>query len=298
MSARHLVLAALLLAGPVCAKEAIVEHEYFWFSTSLQDGKLSSTFFHSGRSTAQATGNVDGRQEIGRYEAVLPADTLDRLRKLKANVDLDRLQSPDSLRPGEATITIGESRNPEGPVPYLWTLSGIPPAVQPLLDEARRLSEEVMKHRIRVLRGRGSARSPSFPAGSTATFEVTLECVGTKPLRATNPLSTKDPKYTGLRLVVTRDVPTDRPDYKELWLDLTPQHVLPLPGAAPDGGAVLDLKPGQKRTFVVSHALLAAPGRYHAFLLYHSTPPRGDDDFLQGTIRIDLGAIELTAAKH
>ncbi len=323
-----------------------MENEYFSFNTSLRVGSLSAAFLRSGRALVGITGNVDTRQEIGDYETTLPGNTVDRLRKLKASIDLDRLQSPDSLRPGEATITIGESRGPEGPVPYVWALSGIPPAVQPLLDEARRLSEEVMKHPVRVLRGRGAARGPlranapaksevtltnlgtqplrvskprpaNAPATSTlaleremqpllpqgprppsapATFEVTLECVGTQPLRATNPLSTMDPKHTGVRLVVTRDGAAAGEPGSEHWLELTPQDLLPSPGAAPDRAPILELKPGEKRTFFISRAVPAAPGRYHAFLLYDSIPPRGDDDFLEGTIRIDLGGFDLAAA--
>ncbi len=296
MSAALAALVALLVAAPAGAKGTSMEHEYFWFTSDLQEGYLSASFLRSGRAVAGVTGKVGTRQEIGDYETMLPADTVDRLRKLKAQVGFDALPPSGSGQPGMKGVSIGESRGPEGPEPKGWWLFEIPPAVQPLLDEVRRLSEEVMKHPVRVLRGRGAARKPSFPANAPATFEVTLEGLGTKALRARNPLSIQDPNYTGLRLVVTGEGAPGQPG-NELWLDLTPQHVLPLPGAAPDRGAVLELKPGEKRTFLVARALLAAPGRYRAVLLYRSTPPRGDEDFLDGTLRIDLGAFELVAAK-
>jgi hypothetical protein len=272
-------------------------NDYFSFNADLQDGALSAAFMRSGRAIAVATANVGARQEIGRFETELPPETLAGLQKLKRSIDFGALPPTGPGQPGMASVTIRETRGDVDEEPRAWWLFEIPPVVQPLIDQARRLSEEVMKHPVRALRGRGAARGPSFPAGAPASFEVTLEALGTQPLRATNPLSTKDPKYTGLRLVVTRDVPPAHPDYRELWLDLTPQHVLPPPGVKAERGPVIDLKPGERAAFVVSHALLAAPGRYRGLLVYDSVPAGDDQEFVAGTLRVDLGAFDVTPAK-
>jgi hypothetical protein len=165
--------------------------------------------------------------------------------------------------------------------------------VRPLLDEAQRLADEVLKHPLRVLRGEGAATAASFPQGEPAAFRVTFRNVGREPLETEHPLRGGG-DWTGLRLLVSRDVPPGQMKESDAtWVDLKPQNVQPADGAAPAPGPRLRLAPGAEMTFVVRQRLLAGPGRYRAALVYVAQAPMDDVQRIRGSLTVDLGGFEI-----
>jgi hypothetical protein len=270
-----------------------VENAYVWFIADLREGQLSAAFFASGRGLVKTTGNVGARQEIGFYEHALPPDSYARLRALKKEVGFDTLPPGPPMRPESKSTSIGETTDGANFDMKAWPLRDPPKAVRPLLEEAQRLTDEVLAHPLRVLRGEGAATAPSFPQGEPVAFKVTFKNVGREPIETDHPLR-GGAEWTGMRLLVARDVPQGQMKESDTtWIDLKSQSLQPAGGAASSSGPRLRLAPGAEMTFVVRQKLLAGPGRYRAAFVYVAQAPMDDVQRIRGSLTVDLGGFEI-----
>jgi hypothetical protein len=266
------------------------------FFFALQDGTLTAEIPRSRPSMARLTGNLGPHQEIGMYEVNLGPEAYEGLRTLKQRVDFEHIPPSEPVPPGTKSICIGETVDGQAFDMKGWPQYAIPPAVQPLLDEARRLSETILAKPLRVIRGSGAATGRTFEKGSPVAFRVSFKNIGAEPLRTSNPLSTTDSNFAGVRLVVSADKPS-LAESDIAWIDLAPQDVHPEPqGAARTEHATLAA--GEELSFTVKKALRAGPGQYRAILIYYASPVEGEADRIEGTLRIDLGKFEIVPASE
>jgi hypothetical protein len=285
------LIVAVLGAGVAAAKEQPMEKELLSYFHDLAEGEIAASFVWSGRAVMRVTGNLSGRQEIGRYDAMLPVDRLSRLRALKQQSGFDKLPVHPPVPPDTKGVSFGETQDGVHFDHKSWPLYDVPKTIQPVLAELEQLTELIAKHPVRVLRGRGAAKARSFEEDTPVVFQLTFSSVGRETLDVPNPLATRA-AARGLRLVVTPDA---RSGEQEAWIDLAPQDVFPADKAVSRDDRI-KLAAGQELIFTVKRKLLAGLGRYRAALVYQTgSPPPNAPEAIQGTLRVDLGSFEVTA---
>jgi hypothetical protein len=271
-----------------------MDNRHIWFLIDLPEGRLSAAFFPSGRALIDTTGNAGPRQEIGVYEFQLGTDTYQQLQLLMVKARLDTIPSLPSIAPGTKTTSIGETLDGKNFTMKTSLLGQVPPTVQPIVDRAGRGADEVMKHPKRVLQGSGAPLEPAFRRGDPLAFRIVLKNVGTEALETHNPLAGSDSNWTGMQLVITRDVSPDQSKGADsAWIDLQPQHVQPEAGTKRAGGERLELQPGASLPFLVRHKVMTGPGRYRASLRYMAQETQGQRRAIRGALLVDLGAFEI-----
>lgn len=268
---------------------------YLVLFMDLSHGSLGAAFPASGRGSVDLSGNFLGRQEIGYYEAELPAGSYARLRHLKDGIDFKRLTAPGELPPDTKTVSVGESLDGEDIDTRGFPLHAIPSALEPLLDEMRKATEHMLAHPLRVLRGEGASSQRQFHLEQPVSFRVTLRNVGTQPIETENPFVPHAPDRTNLQLIVAKDKPTGQlREGESLWLELGVENVHPLEGEKPPTGRRVTLNPGAELRFVVRKKLLSAPGTYRAALTYFTTRGERGLETMDGHLTMDLGSFDVT----
>jgi len=271
-----------------------MRHHPLMFFLDLPSGTLTAAFPAQGKGSLDLTNNFLSKQEIGYYEAELPAGAYERLRKRYEAIDFS--DQPDVLEvlPDTKTLSVGEMVGEDFDL-RSFTLNSVPPKVEPLLDEMRKATEYLRMNPLRVLRGEGAATQSDFPLEKPVSFQVTLRNVGTERIETDSPFVARGVNgESNIRLIVTRDKPPEQLRESEtLWLELAVESVHPPEGEkAPAERRVL-LRPGEVLRFVVRKKVLSTPGRYRAVLTYFTNRGNRGLEVMDGFLTMDLGTFEV-----
>jgi hypothetical protein len=289
------ISAALSRHVPAAREGKVQDPAHVWFTMDVFDGSISASFCRTGASMVGLGGNYRARPEIGHYEADLGRAPYDRLRALMQQ-DGFRAAEPSPPAPsGTRFVSIGETEDGKRYDMKGWIQGEIPPAVEPLIDEAVRYTESLFAHPMHVVRGAGAPAQARFVHDEPLAFRITLESVGTAALALPNPLSGDD-FAARLQLVVARDVPSPQ-EHEVAWSDLVPADLFPRADDAPRAPEVV-LAPGERFEFTVKRRVGAGPGPHRALLILRAPEPQAEEPFrrerVAGTLRIDLGSFEIS----
>lgn len=265
------------------------------FMLDLPSGSLTAAFPARGKGSLDLTNNFLSKQEIGYYEAELPPGAYERLRKLYEAIDFSDLPEVMEIPPDTKTLSVGEMVSESDFDLKNYRLDGVPPKVEPLLDEMRKATEYLRMSPLRALRGEGAATQHDFPIEKPVSFQVVLQNVGTERIETDSPFVARGVNgETNLRLIVTRDKPPEQLRESEtLWLELGVESAHPPEGEKAPAERRVSLKPGETLRFVVRKKLLSTPGRYRAVLTYFTNRGNRGLEVMEGFLSMDLGTFEV-----
>jgi len=164
-------------------------------------------------STLSLTANWRGRQEIGFYSGLLPADRSEAVRTLVQRSDFARHAHHGNIAPDTPYTSLGY--NPSGEASEIEIFVSQPPApVAAAMNAIEDLAEEIRKHAYLVIAGSAAWNQPRFRVGDALELTVTLRSVGEKAVTFDNPLGSTDPGWTSLRMRVAADKPDDKLDWE------------------------------------------------------------------------------------
>lgn len=232
------------------------------------------------------------RQEIGWYQTERPEPAYRALHR--ELIGSEPSSAPDDpMDAGALTGSIALMEEGQPRVMHTYPLEQHPERIDALREAFLDVMREVLAHPRRVVRARASWSEPSFPHDDDLRFDLTLENVGSDPIRIGAP-GFPDGAMT---LVLFRAGPDGAP---ELFRDvaLAPADVRrSVEGAAPqplDAGDPT-LQPGEKLVLQVGRALRLPPATYTAFVRYESVGGEAAEGFVRGTVEAGLGSVRITA---
>lgn len=273
----------------------MVPSHYILFFQHLPRGQLQANVDPDGSVTVWVTCNHRGRQEVGVYRASAGPDSFERLRTAKQQSGIDRLPpETQEVPPGTPYTGIGETTDGGRRFDMRgWPLHDVPAVARPLLEAALRTAEDALAHPLRVLSAQVAPLTAASPGGEPLRFAVVLRSSGTEPVRFANPLQAAA-GLTDARILLVRDLPVEkRTDADLATAELAPRNLTLADrhGGTPRG-EWLSLAPGETVRLEIRRPFHARAGRYRAQLELGFSNG-GDLDALEGTLSVDLGAVEI-----
>jgi len=251
-------------------------------------------------SSVELRSNFQGRQEVGYYEHYLPEGTFARIMNLLDEVGFDTLQSGPPILPDTPTVSVGKMYDG---TPDRFDMRGydagkVPKVLDPVRAEMRALTEVILKHPVRAIRGEAAPTQPSFRIDEPVTFELRLKNVGTKPLKLDNPFHKRMEEQLTVRFLVTKDAPVPQNRGPEqLWVDAKVEHVhLPDRKLKPPTEREVTLGPGEEFRFLVRKKLMLQPGRYRTVIFFRNSRQKQTEVSAPGALAMDPGVFEVVEA--
>jgi hypothetical protein len=239
------------------------------------------------------TFNLGDIQEIGLYRTQLPPSFLARARQLLREANYKSLPRVLELRPGEATVTIGELlEGAEHPAFRSYRSHEVPHELEEFTRYTDTVAEELRKFPFHVLAGEARWSKPQLEAGENLSISVTLRNAGEDYIEIENPLESEH----AFSLQVIREA-VDEKEEEEQWAELKPKSVLWTPSEKkpkPSDQAVR-LDPGEILELTVTKKAYLVFGRHRGALhltlvKVGSRVPRNPD----GELLMDLGPLTIT----
>jgi hypothetical protein len=265
-----------------------------------QGGPTTAIAPDAKNSSVELRMNFQGRQEVGYYEHALPAGTFARILKLLDEVEFDTLQSGPPVLPDTPTISVGKMY--DGTPPRFdmrgYDAGKVPKVLDPVRAEIRSLTEVILQHPVRAIRGEAAPTQPSFRADEPVAFELRLKNVGTKPLLLDNPFHKRMEDQLTVRFLVTKDapVPPNRGP-EQLWVDAKVEHVHMLDRKLkPPTERELTLDPGEEFRFLVRKKLMLQPGRYRTVIFFRNSRQKKTEVSAPGALAMNPGVFEVVEA--
>jgi hypothetical protein len=239
------------------------------------------------------TFNLGDTQEIGVYQGELPSSFLARARELLREADYTNLPQVPVLRPGEATVNIGEHfEGDEYPVFRTYLGYDVPHELDEFSRHTDVIAEQLRKFPFHVLAGEARWSKPQIEAGEDLSISVTLRNAGTDAIEIENPLESG----YAFTLQVIREAIEDKEE-EEQWAELTPKsvHWTPSQEKPKPSSKVIRLEPDEALELTVTKKAYLVPGRHRGALHLHlrniaTKPPGGPD----GELLMDLGPLTIT----
>jgi hypothetical protein len=241
--------------------------------------------------------NVQGRQEMGYYEHTLPAGTFARVLALLDQVGFDTLESGPPILPDTPTLSMGKMY--DGTPPRFdmrgYDAGKVPKVLDPVRAELLALTEVILEHPVRAIRGEAAPTQRSFNIDEPVTFELRLKNVGIKPLLLDNPFHKRMEQQMTVRFVVTKDAPVPQNRGPEqLWVDVKVEHVHMLDRKLkPPAERELTLDPGEEFRFLVRKKLMLQPGRYRTAVFFRNSRQKKTEVSAPGALAMDPGMFEV-----
>jgi hypothetical protein len=260
-------------------------------------GSLQVSIFGAGvRSFFEVTANWRGRQEIGFYNFVLPADRCEGVRTLVERSGFARHAFHGVMQPDTPHASLAFNPSGDDLSEASTFVAPISAPVANAMNAVEELAEEFRKQPFLVIAGSAAWNQPRFRVGEALELTATLRSVGEKPVTFDNPLGSINPDWNNLRMVVAAAKPDDKIDWASevAHVDIARQDLLTTERRLPKAEPRIELAPGKELQFIMRRKFHMSPGFYKAVITYHGSDDQENVNVIGGALDMDLGRIEVT----